>query len=233
MQAKPLPRGEKVLSTQAGYDRWSEIYETDGNPLVALEEPVAHAMLGDVRGLDVLDLGCGTGRHTLWLAAEGARVTAADFSAGMLEKARSKPGAESVHFVQHDVGQPLPFADASFDRVISALVLEHVADLDAVTREIARVCRPGGRIVLSHMHPAMMLIGVQAGFTDPATGEKMHPKAHPYQVSDYVMSALRARLVIDDIVESSVDDELARTVPRAEKYLGWLLLLAMRLRPGR
>ena len=52
----------------------------DANPLPALEEAV-----GGVRGRDVLDLGCGTGRHTAWMAETGARVTAVDFSENMLE----------------------------------------------------------------------------------------------------------------------------------------------------
>lgn len=233
MHPKPLPSGAAVLPPELGYDRWAAVYETDGNPLVAMEEPVARDMLGDVSGLDVLDLGCGTGRHTAWLASSGARVTAVDFSAGMLDKARVKPGTGPVRFVRHDLGCTLPFPDASFDCVVSALVLEHVAELDLVTSEIARVCRPAGRIVLTHMHPAMMLAGVQAGFTDPSTGEKMHPHAHPYQVSDYVMAAVRAGLAIDAMVERAVDDELARTCVRAEKYRGWLMLLAMQLAPRR
>ena len=54
--------------------------------------------LGDVRGLAVLDLGCGTGRHALWLAEAGATVTAVDFSEGMLSEARRKPGAAAVRF---------------------------------------------------------------------------------------------------------------------------------------
>ena len=49
------------LPTQAGYDRWAAIYDHDANPLQALEGPRVRELLGDVRGLTVLDLGCGTG----------------------------------------------------------------------------------------------------------------------------------------------------------------------------
>ena len=69
-------------SVRGGYDRWAGVYDHDGNPLVALEGPAVRAAVGEVRGLDVLDLGCGTGRHALWLAAEAAgarRVTAWTF----------------------------------------------------------------------------------------------------------------------------------------------------------
>src|SRR5262245_17901578 len=80
----------ELLPTRDGYDRWAAIYDDEGNPLVALETAHVHALLGDVRGLDVVDLGCGTGRHTLWLANAGARVTAVDFSPEMLRRARAK-----------------------------------------------------------------------------------------------------------------------------------------------
>src|SRR5450432_1172250 len=107
-----------MLSVKDGYDRWSELYDDDLNPLVMIEEPHVDALLGDVAGVTVADIGCGTGRHALRLAARGGDVTAVDFSAGMLAKARAKPGAERVTWVEHDLAQPLPFATGSFDRVV-------------------------------------------------------------------------------------------------------------------
>src|SRR5262245_26234399 len=103
------PSVDSGASIRSGYDRWSLVYDHDANPLLGLEEPLMRAAIGDVRDLSVLDLGCGTGRHALRLAAAGARVTALDFSDGMLTAARHKPGAESVRFVVHDLHQPLPF----------------------------------------------------------------------------------------------------------------------------
>src|SRR5689334_7313819 len=100
-----------LTTVRDGYDRWAAVYDHDGNPLQGLEEPVVRAAVGDVGGLEVLDLGCGTGRHALWLAAAGARVTAVDFSEGMLAEAIEKPGAEQVRWVAHDLHTPLPFAD--------------------------------------------------------------------------------------------------------------------------
>lgn len=99
-----------VVPTKDGYDRRSDVYDGDGNPLVLLEEPHVARLLGDVRGLSVLDVGCGTGRHAVRLAQQGGRVTGVDFSAGMLGKARQKPGAERVTFVEHNITEPLPFA---------------------------------------------------------------------------------------------------------------------------
>ena len=72
----------------------------------------------------ILDVACGTGRHALWLAEAGAHVTAIDFSAAMLAVARSKPGADGVCFMVHDLHARLPFGSGAFDIVVSGLVLE-------------------------------------------------------------------------------------------------------------
>src|SRR5688572_13307737 len=93
------------LPTREGYDRWAPTYDTDGNPLVALEEPLVERLMGEVEGLDVLDVGCGTGRHAIRLAAAGARVRGIDFSEAMLDQARQKPGAERVEFRGHDLSR--------------------------------------------------------------------------------------------------------------------------------
>jgi malonyl-CoA O-methyltransferase len=208
------------------------VYDGEGNPLVELEEPRMAALLGDVRGLAALDVGCGTGRHALRLAAAGARVTAVDFSEGMLAQARRKAAERglAVEFVRHDIAARLPFEDGSFDRVVCGLVLDHVRDVHGLFSEIGRVCR--GRVVVSIMHPSMMLLGVQARFTDPASGIKTYPASVANSMSDYFMGALRAGLRIEAMTEHACDAEMAARVPRAGRYVGWPMLVMMVLSPG-
>jgi ubiquinone/menaquinone biosynthesis C-methylase UbiE len=220
---------DPVSSVQNGYDRWAAVYDHDGNPLQAMEGPVMRAAVGDVRGLSVLDLGCGTGRHCAWLAEAGAAVTAVDFSEGMLAQARQKPGMEKVRFVQHDLTQPLPLAPASFDLVISGLVLEHIADLQNFFGQIHRMLKPGGRAVVSAMHPAMFLRGTQARFTDPVSGQVVQPGSIAHPIGAFAMAAERAGLHLLDIIESAPDAELAARCPRAEKYVGWPMLVVLSL----
>jgi ubiquinone/menaquinone biosynthesis C-methylase UbiE len=221
---------ELPLAIRAGYDRWARVYDHDANPLPALEEPLVRAAVGDARGCAVLDLGCGTGRHAVWLAAAGATVTAVDFSVGMLAEARRKPGAATVRFLVQDLHQPLPFRAATFDIVVSGLVLEHLGNLGAFFGEARRVLRPAGRAILSAMHPAMFLRGSRARFTDPVTGEKVEPGSLPHQLGDFVMAAVRAGFDLEGISEHAPDAEFARRYPRAEKYVGWPMLVVLRLR---
>jgi len=228
----PFAAPVDVLPTKDGYDRWAEVYDGDDNPLVALEEPWVDRLLGDVRGLSVADIGCGTGRHAVRLAAAGAAVQALDFSEGMLARARDKAGELNIVFHVHDLAEPLPFPDEIFDRVLCGLVIDHIADLGGLFREMHRVCRPPGFVVISVMHPAMMLRGVQARFKDPASGREIRPASVPNQLSDYIMAAAKAGFAFDHLSEQSVDEALANRLERARKYLGWPMLFLMRLARG-
>ena len=112
-------------------------------------------LLGDVRGKDVLEVGCGAAQGGRWLVAAGARTAAFDVSMGQLRMARrldDRTGID-VPVVQADA-QAMPFRDHAFDLVVSAFgAIPFVADSAGVMREIARVLRPGGRLVFSVTHP--------------------------------------------------------------------------------
>jgi malonyl-CoA O-methyltransferase len=223
----------KARSISDGYDQWAPMYDYDSNPLPALEEPRVRELVGVVDGRKVLDLGCGTGRHSAWMAAKGATVVAVDFSAGMLAQARAKESAKSITFIQHDLHCPLPFPNESFDLIISGLVLEHLQQLEPLFREIARVLHFGGRAVLSAMHPAMFLRGSQARFTDPTSGDVVQPGSYPHQISDFLSAGLQVGLRLDHLGEHAPDAKFAARFPRCKKYIAWpMLLLLVFSRPG-
>jgi ubiquinone/menaquinone biosynthesis C-methylase UbiE len=218
------------VPTREGYDHWAATYDTMGNWLLELEEPEVDRALGDVKDLEVLDVGAGTGRHAVRVAQRGARVTAVDFSEEMLARARQKTGADRVRWLVHDVALPLPFESRSFDRVLSALVLEHIPvdDLASFFRDLGRVARDDGLIVVTAMHPAMFLKGVSANFRDDS-GE-VRPRSYVATLSDYVMGAIQAGLVIVSLAEHSVDEGLVARNERSRKWLGWPALFVMTFR---
>lgn len=220
---------DDITGVRDAYDRWALVYDHDQNPLTALEEPKVRRALGDVRGKSVLDLGCGTGRHAVWLAAAGATVTGVDFSAGMLSEARRKAGGHAIQLVKHDLRRPLPFPSSTFERVVSGLALEHLPDLRAFFGEARRVTRPGGRAVVSAMHPAMFLRGSQARFTDPTSGDVVQPGSIPHQLGEMVMAAQAAGFSVEAIQEHAPDPPFASLFPRAKKYVGWPMLVVLEL----
>jgi len=213
------------LSTAEGYDRWSEIYDTNKNPLTALDEQVFQKNFGLVKkGDKIADLGCGTGRVTKILEEQGAKVTGVDGSKGMLDIAQKKCNPET-DFIVHDFANPLPFEKDSFDKVVSCLVLEHIPDLHLFFTETNRICKKGGIAYITAMHPAMMLMGNEANFTDPKTGEEVRPKGYQHQLSDFVNNINKSGLVLQELKEYSGSKELAQQFPKAEKYLNWPMLI--------
>lgn len=105
----------------------------------------------------VLDLGCGEGRHSITAyLKEGVDVYALDLSMNDLLTAKTRFGefediadeSRTVNFICSS-GLALPFADASFDKVVCAEVLEHIPDYQSVLKEINRVLKPGGQFAVS------------------------------------------------------------------------------------
>ncbi len=95
----------------------------------------------------VLEVGCGDAAFTTDLARYSSDVTALDLSAGQIaENAARLP---AINFLQHDVSTPLPFADSRFEVVWCSEVLEHLFDPAFALREMHRVLRPGGRLLVT------------------------------------------------------------------------------------
>jgi malonyl-CoA O-methyltransferase len=199
----------------AAYDRWSAVYDSDPNATRDLDFRVVREHGPRVEGRVVVEVGCGTGKNTAWLAASARAVTAMDFSPGMLARARARLGDSSrVTFVEHDVTRPWPVADASAEVVIGNLVLEHVRDLAPVFAEVARVLVPGGRCFLCELHPARQQRGGQAHFVEPASGDTVHVPAFVHSVSEYLNGGIDAGLQVARVGEWLEEGAPAGAIPR-------------------
>jgi malonyl-CoA O-methyltransferase len=214
------------LPVREGYAAWSSCYDEDGNPLIALEGPAVAARFGGVAGRRVLDVGCGTGRHTRSLVERGALVTAIDCSPEMMGRARLKLCGEPVNWVRHALPAPLPFAAASFHLVVMGLVAEHVQALAEALMQIGRVIVPGGRCLLSALHPERTAAGERARFIDPLTGERRPIATIHRTVGEYLAAADSAGLRLLEEETLVVPADLGQTHPRAARYvgqpLGWI-----------
>jgi len=105
-------------------------------------------ILGDVNGLDVVELGCGTAYFSAWLAKRGARPIGVDVTPAQLATARSKMAETGIEFpLVQAGGEEVPLPDASFDLVVSEYGASIWADPYRWIPEAARLLRPGGRLV--------------------------------------------------------------------------------------
>jgi ubiquinone/menaquinone biosynthesis C-methylase UbiE len=118
----------------------------------ALEQALLRELIGSPAGLRILDVGCGDGVLAAALAGGGGNMTGVDADPQMLAAARARAEATglAVVFVEGDI-HALPFPDATFDVVVAVTVLCFVPDAEHAVREMARVLRPGGRMVIGEL----------------------------------------------------------------------------------
>jgi ubiquinone/menaquinone biosynthesis C-methylase UbiE len=178
----------------AAYDRWSEGYDAVANATRDLDATVLRQQDLGLAGADVIEIGCGSGKNTVFLAAHARSVLALDFSEGMLGKARERVVDHRVRFVRHDLRERWPAPDASCDVVVANLVLEHVRHLAPFFTEAARTLRPGGRLFTCELHPFRQLRGGQAQYVRSDTGEVERVTAYQHDVSHYINGGLTAGL---------------------------------------
>lgn len=196
------------------YDLWASRYDDDVNPTRDLDAVAVRRAPLRLAGASVLELGCGTGKNTGWLAEQARTVRAFDFSTGMLAVARRRVRAPNVTFAEQDVTTRWPIDASSVDVVVGDLVLEHVDDLASVYAEAARALRPGGQLFLCELHPFRQLQGSQARFTDPSAGGVIRVPAYLHSVSEYVGGGLAAGLTLRQLVEWADPDAAPGAPPR-------------------
>jgi demethylmenaquinone methyltransferase/2-methoxy-6-polyprenyl-1,4-benzoquinol methylase len=174
----------------AAYDRTNTVLSLGNDRLwrVATLRAVAPQ-----RGERILDLAAGTGTSSMAFVPSGAHVVAADFSRGMIEEGRRRHGnVPNLEFVQADATD-LPFADGEFDAVTMSFGLRNVIDPRRALRELRRVTRPGGRIVVCEFShpPSRSFNGLYRFYNDrvlPIVAKAVSSNAEAY---DYLNESIR------------------------------------------
>ncbi len=169
-------------------------HQADHHPLVSrfpttlsehvlslIHEKAYREAASNAQGLDALDLGCNSGYGTAMLAERCRTVVGADVSAAAVQVARSGNTAPNATFCLID-GQTLPFDDASFDLITSFQVIEHIEDVRGYLREMARVMRPRGTLMLTTPNASIRL--------NPGLGPW-----NPFHLREYTADELQGTLV--------------------------------------
>jgi len=189
-----------------GYALWSETYDQPLR-LFPIEHPTMRLLLDPLPPSVVLDAACGTGRYSAYLAGRGHRVIGVDRSGAMLAKARAKLPQCAFH--EGDL-EALPLASASVDAAVCALALLHLPEVARAIAELARVVRPGGRVIVSDVHPFLVLLGWQAQFRTAAGGAGFM-RLHPHLPSAYCQAFAAAGLRVRTCHEPPLTPEAAVT----------------------
>ncbi|KAL6715271.1 hypothetical protein ACLMJK_007535 [Lecanora helva] len=224
------------LDTTEAYDRWSEVYDTDGNFLQALDSIEMSSLLPQLLEenaplfpLKIVDLGCGTGRSTQrLLSIPEATIIGLDASPRMLEIAKTKlsktdlTGIKSLDFSLYNmlVDSNPPSCALNADAVISTLVLEHIP-LPRFFQVVHQILKPGGIALITNMHSDMGRTS-QAGFVDPSSGVKIRPQSYVHRLPNVLEeAAIQGFDFVGDAIQRCVDEEMISELgARAKKWIG-------------
>jgi ubiquinone/menaquinone biosynthesis C-methylase UbiE len=155
---------------------WETLMGDEGDPVYRhLVNPTVLRLLGDVAEKRVLDAGCGNGHLTWQIAKLGADVTAVDLSINLLAYARGRAERRgvSIHLERADLSR-LQYDDSSFDAVVASMTLQFVERYEDAISEMARVLKPGGRLIVSISHPCFDV-------SEKETAEKGKNRENPQQ----------------------------------------------------
>jgi SAM-dependent methyltransferase len=220
------PQDERA--TKAGYDRWAASYD-DKDPSTWLDEPFLLKHLQPFPGCRILDIGCGTGRYLRRFTSAHSWIIGIDLSRNMLTQARQHLAASSDVWLVQASASALPFTSASFDRIMSGLVVDHIASAEQLFDEIATLLTPNGQAVVAAVHPDMQRvtgpdIKIQGG--EP---EAIHIPGHMHEVHELLAAVSDAGLAVVAMDEPPVTSAMLEHRPAWKNKIGRpaLLLLAL------
>ena len=152
------------MNTRQAYNEWSKTYDTMQNKTRDLEAKALRESISDFGPVNILEIGCGTGKNKKFLQTKALNLIGADFSAEMLAKAKEKITAANVEFRQFDLREEWNFPEKSFDLITCSLALEHIENIDFVFGQARKVLRSGGLFYIGELHPFKQYQGGKARF---------------------------------------------------------------------
>ena len=153
-----LTQHESTRAWDANAAYWDE-YMGEGNRWhLELVWPLTVALLGDVEGRAILDVGCGNGLSCRRLAEGGATVTGIDAAPAMLQRARERTGeCARIEYLEVDAAEEaalIALGERRFDGAIACMVLMDIAEVAPLFRRLVRILKPGAPFVFAVQHPA-------------------------------------------------------------------------------
>ncbi len=207
----PVVAEERTVT--AGYAEWVATYDRGDNAVILAEEPVVRGLLARYPVGVALDAACGTGRHAAYLASLGHQVTGIDSTPAMLDVARAT--VPTARFATADLAA-LPLPDEAMDLAVCTLALSHCADLGPPIRELARVVRPGGSVIVSDVHPFMVMLGDHGVYPLSDTASAF-VRSYVHLPSAYIRAFHEAGLRVVQCIEPLHGDREIATIGFAER----------------
>jgi ubiquinone/menaquinone biosynthesis C-methylase UbiE len=203
------------MGIKESYNRWSENYDTIPNKTRDAEAGVLRHLLSKVKFSNVIELGCGTGKNTQWLAERADHVVAVDFSEEMMNEAKKKIAAPNVEFTVADVTKPWVFLDKTADLITCSLILEHIENIEFIFEQASQNLIREGLFYIGELHPYKQYQGTKARFETDSGLVTLDCFTH--HISEYMGAATKNKFSSLSLNECFDDND--QMVPRIVSFL--------------
>ena len=194
-----------VLDPLEGHALWAKTYDAAPNPVVSLEQRTLLRLVPRLNGLTVADIACGTGRWARALQPRAKSVVSVDLCPQMLLHAPTPRLVADA--------AALPLRDSSVDVTICSLSLSYAGV--GCLAELSRITRPGGRVLVSDVHPGALRSGWKRSFR--VDGEEIALAFRPYDFWDLLHPNL-ALLDIQEVSFGDSDREVFASAGRSDRF---------------
>lgn len=193
------------MDTRQAYNIWASQYDSNHNKTRDLEAYALRNCLENISFDNCLEIGCGTGKNTVWFVEKAKHITAIDLSDEMLAKAKEKIIADKVQFKRANILDRWTFGTELYDLISFSLILEHIKNLDPIFIEASNALIRGGYVYIGELHPFKQYTGSKARF-DTDNGTEM-VECFNHHVSDFTQAAKKHGLVLVDVNEYFDNDD--------------------------
>ena len=220
---------QNIYDNEVFFDNFKGLRSDEINFNEVIESPIITAMLPDMKGKKVLDIGCGMGQHAIQYSKAGAlSVLGTDISEKMLGFAMENNAADNITYKRlafEDIAQ----LDEKFDIVTSSLAFDYSQDFEGLMKDVYALINDGGYLVFSMSHPISTAYdGVYDRYTRTADGVRLYANLHNYgiegvrhfkwvvddyevyhrKVSTLINAIAKAGFIIEECQESKVPEEI-------------------------
>lgn len=225
---------QNIYDNDAFFEYFQSSRNSDVNFNDSIETPILFAMLPELHGKTVLDIGCGMGQHAKRFSEMGAEsVLGIDISEKMLEYAKKFNGAHNISY-QRMAMEDIETIGRRFDLVTSSLVFDYAEDFAGLMRKIHKLMKEDAGFVFSMSHPvATAWDGVYDRYTRTETGERLYANLRNYcveglrkvdwvvkgyecyhrTVSSLINGLIQAGFVIEECQEARISEEMRKQYP--------------------
>lgn len=186
---------QNIFDNKAFFEKYTALRNKEHSYNNLVEQPAIKALLPNLRGLNILDLGCGFGSNCRDFTKRGAaHVIGIDISSKMIEVAKR----ENVHpLIEYRIMDIMDISKLtqSFDLIFSSLALHYIKDFETLTKNIYDKLNPGGVLLFSQEHPITTAPKFGPTWTEDDTGNRLY-----FHLADYMVSGERhVQWLMDDI----------------------------------